>query len=293
VLGYLETPLAGGLALDVEAAQRALATLGKAAGLDATEAAEGVVRVTEHEMLSALRVVTVERGVDPRRFSLVAFGGAGPMHAARIAAQLGVQRVLCPGPAGVLSALGLVTSDRRTDDARSLFLTGADLTAARMAEEVDRLTRTALEGIPGGRIEVTCDLRYRGQAFELQVEASNRPDPQQLRKRFEEAHRQRYGYSDPTAEVELVNLRVAAIAEGGKPELRAAREIAESPRSRLTRKARFGSRWLDTAVWRGELPGGTELEGPAVCELPESTVVVPPGWIGQVRPEGTLVLELR
>jgi N-methylhydantoinase A len=252
-----------------------------------------MARVADQEMLAALRVVTVERGVDPRGYSLVAFGGAGPMHAARIADQLDVTRVLCPRPAGVLSALGLIASDRRRDFAKSVFLSGSNLTAEAISGAVEELAQAARRELPTGRIEVACDVRYRGQAFELEIAAPPRADPKALRARFEEAHRERYGYSDPEGELELVNVRLAAVADGVKPELAAQGGARPARPSLGTRLARFGRERLETTVWRGELQPGEEVEGPAVCELPESTVVVPPGWSGQVGTEGTLVLGRR
>ena len=141
LLGNLaaDSTLAGDVALDLDAARSAVAGLADSLGLDELATAEGIVRVANQEMLRALRVVTVERGVDPRRFALLPFGGAGPMHAAAIAAELGVGRVLCPRAGGVLSALGLCASDRRRDTTRTVMLGGADLTAERIAAEVDEL----------------------------------------------------------------------------------------------------------------------------------------------------------
>jgi N-methylhydantoinase A len=290
-LGFLdpEAVLPGGIALDADAAERALSALGERLGLDAAEAAAGILRVADQDMMRALRVITVERGIDPRRYTLVAFGGAGPMHAARIAEQLGVERVLCPRASGVLSALGLVVSDRRRDFARSLLLSGSQLTAERIAAAVAELSETALAQFSGAQIEVSYDLRYQGQAFELTVEESARPDPARLRARFERAHEERYGYSDGDAQLELVNLRVAALAGGARPELTSAGEASVVRGSRLVL---FGAERLQTAVVTGEPAAGEVLEGPAVCELPEATVVIPPGWRGEVGRDGTLVLEL-
>jgi N-methylhydantoinase A len=153
--------------------------------------------------------------------------------------------------------------------------------------------------LPDARIDVSYDLRYRGQAFELSIEGPERPETSNLRRSFDEAHAERYGYSDPGAELELVSVRVAAIEEGAKPDLRASSgtELATEERAggapRATRPATFGGQSLDTAVIRGELAMGEELEGPAVCELPDATVVVPPGWRAEAHEGGTIVLEHR
>jgi N-methylhydantoinase A len=290
LLGYLsgESSLAGGVELDVAAAERAVRGLAGELGLDTEETAAGIVRVADQEMLGALRVVTVERGVDPRRYALVAFGGAGPMHAARIAEQLGVTRVLCPRAAGVLSALGLIVSDRRRDLAQSVLLSGRDLTAGRIDAAARRLIEAAHDEMAGADVEVSYDLRYRGQAFELTVEGGD-PAPAALREHFEAAHRARYGYADPDGELELVNVRVAARVAGAKPRLSRAAQ-AESP-EKGARQAVFGSERLETRVLRGELSPGGEVAGPAICELPEATAVVPPGWQGRVLDDGTLMLQ--
>jgi N-methylhydantoinase A len=292
LLGYLdgESSLAGSVRLDVEAARHAVGQLASRAGLGVEETASGITRVADQEMLRALRVVTVERGIDPRLYALVAFGGAGPMHTARIAEELGIDRVLCPRAAGVLSALGLLVSVRRRDLARSVLLSGAELEEHRVQPVVDALAEEALREVPDGRIEVAYDLRYRGQAFELRVEGVERPDPGALRERFEDAHRERYGYADPDAELELVNVRVAAIAAGAAPELSATGRSGDAA-VRGSRDAIFEGKRMQATVVRGELSAGEEVEGPAICELPESTAVVPPGWAGRVRDEGTLVLE--
>jgi N-methylhydantoinase A len=212
------------------------------------------------------------------------------MHAARLAEELGIKRVLCPRAAGVLSALGLIVSDRRRDLARSVLLSGPDLTADRIQAAGDSLIETARGELPGTSIEVSYDLRYRGQAFELSIPTPRRPDPAALRALFERAHEERYGYSDPEGELELVNVRVAARLEGAKPELHGTGAAAQRP-ERTTRRASFGGERLEAEIVLGELARGDEVEGPAVCELPESTVVVPPGWRGEVTGDGTLVLE--
>src|SRR5215218_4984738 len=149
LLGYLaaSSTLAGGIELDLEAASEALRRLGSELGLDEYETAEGIVRVANQEMVRALRVVTVERGVDPRRFALLPFGGAGPMHAAALADELDMDRILCPRASGVLSALGLIVSDRRRDTARTVMLMGPELTPERIDAEVAALRGSLEDGL--------------------------------------------------------------------------------------------------------------------------------------------------
>jgi len=134
-------------------------------------------------MVRALRVVTVERGVDPRRFALLAFGGAGPLHAPAIAEELGITEILCPAASGVLAALGLVVSPRRRDAQRTVLLSGAELTRERVSEVVDELARAGRQALKDGDagIAATYELRYRGQAFELAIPGVTEPDPDDLR----------------------------------------------------------------------------------------------------------------
>jgi len=289
LLGYLaaDSKLAGGVALDAEAAGAAVGALGDSLGLDRLETAEGIVRVANQEMVRALRVVTVERGVDPRRFALLPFGGAGPMHAAAIAAELGVERILCPRAGGVLSALGLCASDRRRDTARTVMLSGAELTAERIAREVGELIARE-SGLPGAEPEVAYEMRYRGQAFELAIPGPADPDPADLAERFAAAHEERYGYRDPEGEVELVDIRLGMVVPGPRPRAAAAPEgrLAES-----SRPARFGGEWVDTRILRGEPPAGAGAEGPAIFELPEATLVLPLGWSAEVDDHGTIRAE--
>ncbi|MBS1678700.1 MAG: hydantoinase/oxoprolinase family protein [Actinobacteria bacterium] len=288
LLGNLaaDSTLAGGVALDAEAAARAVGVLAAELELDPLETAAGIVRVANQEMVRALRVVTVERGVDPRRFALLPFGGAGPMHAAAIAEELGIDRLLCPRAGGVLSAFGLCASDRRRDTARTVMLSGEDLTAARIAASVAEMRAAAGAGLDGTRAEVVYGMRYAGQAFELPVPGDTEPDPADLVTRFEEAHKDRYGHRDPNGEVVLVDIRLALVIDGPKPRPAAA---ADGSIEESTRKVRFAEEWIDTPVLRGEPPAGRTATGPVIFELPEATLVLPPGWNAEVDPHGTIV----
>jgi N-methylhydantoinase A/oxoprolinase/acetone carboxylase beta subunit len=200
VLGHLsaDVPLAGDVELDADAAQAAVERLAGELGLDARACAEGIVRVANAEMVRALRVMTVERGIDPRRFALLAFGGAGPLHAAAIAEELGMTKILVPRACGVLSALGLAAADRRADAQRTVL--GRD---GASVDELRDEVAAALGGEP--EVEVAWDLRYGGQSHELTVRGAERDE---LRERFEALHEERYGHRDPDGEVELVTIRV-------------------------------------------------------------------------------------
>jgi N-methylhydantoinase A/oxoprolinase/acetone carboxylase beta subunit len=212
VLGRLDaaTPLSG-VQLDVDAARAAVARLAQELSLGVEECARGIVRVANSEMVRALRVMTVERGLDPRRFTLLAFGGAGPLHAAELAHELGISRILVPPASGVLSALGLAAADRRTQVQRTVLLRGNALTDAALHAAVEELRPE------GDRVEVACDLRYRGQAHELTVNGA--ASAAELQEAFGALHEERYGYRDDDAGVELVTLRVTGVDPGPTVEL--------------------------------------------------------------------------
>ncbi|HVS29477.1 MAG TPA: hydantoinase/oxoprolinase family protein, partial [Solirubrobacteraceae bacterium] len=254
----------------------------------------GIIRIANAEMARALRVVTVQRGIDPRDYALLPFGGAGPMHAAAVADELGIETVICPRASGVLAALGLVVSERRRDVQRSVFLSGDALTVDAVRAEVEALATRARSELEerSAELRVTYELRYRGQAFELAVQRPGVADPAELREAFADAHEERYGYRDPAGEVELVTIRVAAFIPGAEVRLEAPDEDAApgAGSGRTTRTALFDDRRVQAEVWRGRIAAGAELTGPAVCELPEATLVVPPGWRGVADGAGTIVM---
>jgi N-methylhydantoinase A len=327
VLGRLgaDAPLAGGVQLDPERAAAAVGALAEELGLGVRECAEGILRVANAEMVRALRVVTVERGIDPRAFGLLAFGGAGPLHAAAIAAELGIRTVLCPGASGVLAALGLVVSPRRRDAQRTVLLAGAELTAGAVRSAVAALGDEARRALGGSGEEAelrsTFELRYRGQSFELAISPESlEPSPAELRELFDAAHEDRYGYRDSEQELELVTLRVSAFA-GGAPG--ASGEVPQAPAAApgatpaaapgatpaaapgatpaaapgaegapsARRTAVIDGTELELTVLRGIQAPGTRIEGPAVVELPEATLLVPPGWSGAADATGTIRIE--
>jgi N-methylhydantoinase A len=290
LLGRLDadSELAGGVPLDADAARTAVGSLASELGIGELETAEGIVRIANQEMVRALRVVTVERGIDPRRFALLPFGGAGPMHAAEIAAELEINRVLCPRAGGVLSALGLCASDRRRDTTRTVMLAGDELSAERIAAEVEELIASLSAGDDDAEPEVTYEMRYAGQAFELPIDGPPQPDPTDLTQRFAAAHEELYGHRDPEGEVVLVHIRLAMVARGSRPQPTAA--SSDAPVSGQ-RRVRFGGEWVETRILRGEPAAGTEADGPIVFELPETTLVLPPGWHAEVDGTGTIRAE--
>lgn len=290
LLGRLpaDSPLAGGVALDPGAARRAIAKLAEAAGLDELACAEGIVRVAETEMRRALGAMTVQRGIDPRGYALMPFGGAGGLHAVSMAHEIGIARVLFPRAGGVLSALGLAAAAPRRDVSASAMLAGSDFTSRRVRDVVARLRERAAAELQArlAAVEIRYELRYAGQSFELTVR-SDSEDPEKLRELFAAEHERRYGYRDEEGEVELVNVRVSAL--GQAPPVRIAGETGRVER-KMTRVAIDGE-WLDAELWRGEPQPGARIEGPALCALAESTLFVPPGWAGSVDALGTIVLK--
>jgi N-methylhydantoinase A len=332
--------LAGGLTLDWEAAERAVAGLAAQLDLSVRRCAEGIVRVAEAEMLGALRVMSVQRGLDPRGFALLAFGGAGPLHAAALARELGIERILCPRASGVLCAFGLAAAAPRRDAARTVMLAGERLCAERLERERAALLARACAALaqPPARVAVSYELRYRGQSFELAVaeDDGGPPDPETLCESFALAHERHYGYRDAAAEIELVTIRACAWgaapawsgtgrrstaaraggANAGEPggadadepcdAVRLTGEIrsdgpraggsgtveprSERPPRRESCRIVLDGRELDAECLRGELPSGTRVRGPAICALGESTLLVPPGWEGEVDELGTVRL---
>jgi N-methylhydantoinase A len=293
-LGYLPdgAELGGEVRLDRGQAEAALGRVGAQLGLDCEETARGIVRVADAEMLRALRVISIERGLDPRELTLVAFGGAGGLHACSLAEELDIGRILVPLAAGVLSALGLAISDVRRDQVHPLL---SELDTADRADVEARFA--GLEADVSGRLgddarlslARLADLRYQGQSFELTVEAGLF---EELAARFHAEHERRYGYRMEDEVVELVNLRLVATVPREKPDLH------EGPARRgshpTRRSACFDGGWREIDVHdRAALGLGGELHGPAVVEFAESTLLVRPGWWARVDDVGTLVLERR
>ncbi|RLM89304.1 hydantoinase/oxoprolinase family protein [Halobellus sp. Atlit-38R] len=294
VLGYIgeSTALGGELALDADAAFDVLADLADEAGLGGPlDAARGVYRVANANMARAIRSATVERGHDPREFGLVAFGGAGPMHACALADDLDIGTVVVPPACGVLSAYGLLAADEKHDAVRTHRVGLADVDPAVVDERYDELEGDVLADArdpDAATVRRRADLRYAGQSFELTVDVRDPFDPDHVEERFHEAHASTYGYrmDEP---VDLVNLRVSATTPRRGP---ATAYEAEGDAHTGEREATFGGeRTYETPVYdRTGLEVGRSIGGPAVIEQAESTVVVPPIWDAEVRADGSLVL---
>ena len=302
VLGRLDPQvrLAGRIPLHPDAARTAVGALATALDLETTACAAGIVRVTDAQMVQALRVVSVERGRDPRNFALLPFGGAGPLHQAALARELGCRRVLLPPNPGVLSALGLLAAPVTVDRARSRPTPVQDLRPEALREGWEELSRDARAVLRSQGVEVaaerrTADLRYRGQAFELEVTGhpTSPPDPRGLAEAFHAAHEARYGYDQPEAPVELVTLRVRV--EGPPPRLPLQRLRGGGPAddARLGRRrvVGTGAETLDAdLVDRARLGVGAVLRGPAVLIGVDAVAWIAPWQAGEVDEYGVLHL---
>src|ERR687893_300469 len=243
-LGYLadKAELGGEVVLRRELSEEALEKLGNEVGLNALETALGIVRVADAEMVRALRVISVERGLDPREFALLAFGGAGGMHACRLAEELGMETVLVPRAGGVLSALGLAISDLRRDYVSPYLADLADANVRELKELFEGMEGRAAKDLEGAQYTRRADLRYRGQSFELTVEAERPLEIDRLEECFHAAHERRYGYRMEDEPVELVNLRLIATVPVDKPALKEPPPEGEAESGR--REANFDGGWV-------------------------------------------------
>ncbi|MBN8874157.1 MAG: hydantoinase/oxoprolinase family protein [Rhodospirillales bacterium] len=308
VLGYLDpgAPLGGDLRIDRAAAEAAIARhIADPLGLSPLAAAARIVEVVNASMVEALRIVSIERGLDPAEFNLIAFGGAGPMHAVFLAAELGIPSVVLPPAPGAFSALGLVASDLKRDYSRTYYadlgsLDPAPLGATLAAMEAEGRAMLAATGAPAERqtLQRAADLRYPRQAYELTVPMESGPVTRdsldRLMQAFHQKHAQTYGHANPQERVQMVNVRLSAT--GRLPAIRLAQPPAAARSAARTRPAWFPeSGMVPAAVLRREtLRPDDRIVGPAVIDALDCTAVIPPGWSGDVdafgfvhlRPEG-------
>ena len=301
VLGRLDAEffLGGALALDTAGARAALEThVGEPLGLQAESAAEGVLTLTNASLASAIRLSLFEKGLDPRTFSLLSFGGAGGLHAIQVAEELGIDQVVFPADASTFSASGILHSDIVHDLASSRILRAVPENLAEIGQVCAELRRqgTSLleqDGLPAERreISVSADMRYYGQAFELVVPWGE-PEPtpeglQRLMADFHALHRQRFSYSNPSDPVEIVTLRVTAT--GRLPEAQARRGLATiGERRRPRRRVFLGGAWREVDIHhRGDVK--QLIAGPALIEEDYTTVLVAEGWSCGPGQDGDLV----
>ena len=290
--------LGGRMRLDDQAAARAVQLVAGQIGLDDTALAEGMLAIVNANMADAMRTITVKQGIDPRDFSLVAFGGAGPMHAAWLAQELEIREVIVPWSPGTFSAWGMLQTDIRHDVVRSFYRPLAELEGSAVREVLVELQHEATgllasEGIDAGDhyFARSADMRYVGQEYTVQVPIGGEVELTGLDASFHDAHRVRYGHSTPGAPVEFVNLRLAGFGRiaGDAAPFRAPGEGLDPVAG--TRRATFAGAVVDTTVLhRDRLRPGDRFAGPLVIEEQSSTTVVPPGCTMLVDGLGNLLI---
>jgi N-methylhydantoinase A len=314
VLGRLgtDTRLGGEMTLDGEAARRVIETdIAEPLGISAEEAAAGILRVANSNIVRGIRVVSVERGYDPRQFALVPFGGAGPMHGTPVARELSIGKILLPPTPGILCALGMLVSDLRHDLVETHIGALAKFPYERASEIIGRLRargRELLEQdqvpVDKQRIEVAAQVRYVGQSYELSIPL--RTDDigtwRAVADAFHEAHLARYGHADPAVPVEIVGFAVTAIGLIDTPRLPICPQgNVDPPPAALTgyRRIFFESDQPAKAGWRDaqivareKLLAGNHIEGPAVIEEVSATTVLYPGDVATVLPSGSVLIEV-
>lgn len=303
VLGRIDPQrfLGGEMPLHREAAEKAVDELADQLGMSRLEAAEGVITIANANMAAAIRSRTIQKGHDPREFALVAFGGAGPLHAADVAELLGAEEVLVPPHPGITAATGLLTSDLKYDQMRTVFMLEGNIDASAIDADLEEIEaelrkRLAADGVADSDVEVASalDCRYIGQGYELRVPLPDGRFTEKALAAFHDLHKQEYGhsFSDP---IEVVNLRVTATgARAGIDKLPTMEGTME--------QARIGSgdgvfrvdgeleTFPTTYLDRATLPVDERFDGPAVVFQRDTTVLVPPDWHAHATAAGNLIL---
>ena len=296
VLGRLSADdfLGGRMALDRSAATRVIDALAQDLGCDREETAEGVLTVLNSNMANAIRSRTVQKGIDPRDFTLVGFGGAGPLHAAEVATLLGVSRVLIPPYPGITSAMGLLTADLQYDALRTAFEVKGNIDTARVEQlfvdmQAELQTLFDRDEVGGDKIELTRlgDLRYVGQGYELRVDFGSGPvTPGSLDdvwQAFHDQHRREYGHAFADSPIEIVTLRIRGVGRIDKLTRLPMVARRQTPSALYTARCLFRVDDVldsfDTPCYRRtDLVDGERRDGPAILLQQDSTTVVPPGW---------------
>ena len=309
VLGRLNPDyfIGGEESLDRGLAEKAVQTIADQLGMNLVEAANGIVQIANVKMLAAIRLISVQRGFDPREFVLVAFGGAGPLHAGALAAGMGMAKVLIPMSPGVTSALGLLVSDIRHDFVQTLIgaTDNIDWTVLnRIFNDLQEKARgvIATEGVAetDQSFDHFIDMRYIGQSYELKVAVPQRTleeaDAAELNQRFYQEHERAYGYSTSDQPTEIVNARVSAIGAIARPQLRVFEEGGlDSSGALKDRRPVYFSEAQDTLPCevydRYQLKCGNRITGPAIVEEIDSTVLIHPGGHADVDRFGNLLIE--
>ena len=298
--------LGGEMKLDLEAAQKVIGALAAQLGRTPEETAEGALTVLNSNMANAIRSRTVQKGIDPRNFTLSGFGGAGPLHAAEVAGMLGVRRVLIPPHPGITSAMGLLTADLEYNALRTAFAIKGNVDHARLTalfEDMEAELSAIFErdGVPPEKRRMLREgeLRYVGQGYELKVDVPDGPiDEAALEKvwaAFHERHRAEYGHAFEASPIEIVTVKVRGIGEvdklGTPPEAAASGSADPVGRGRCVFRVEDKLQSFDTPYYeRATLPAGQRFHGPAILLQTDSTTVVPPDWSFEVDRFGNVVM---
>jgi len=293
--------LGGTFPIDAGCARRAVATVAGAAGGDLTRAAAGIVALVDAEMAKVLRIVSVERGHDPREFTLLAFGGGGPLHACAVAREIGVRTIVVPPLPGVFSAYGLLAADVRIALSRSVVVPADDAAWDVVENALGELHAAGDAALaeqnvapPVRAFARELDLRYAGQSFELTVGGAI-ADAHDIVARFHADHERRYGFAAPGEPVEIVTARVIAVGATAKPQVARGRDAgpapAAAPLARERRGVWNGTAIVDTPVYaRENLCAGAAFAGPAIVEQYDATTYVGPGWHARIDAMRNLLL---
>jgi N-methylhydantoinase A len=304
LLGYLNPTNFGDgeLALDIGAAEQAIRSLGERLGLDPVRTAAGIHRIVNAKMADEVRRVSVQRGYDPRNFSLLVLGGAGPLHGGAVAVELGLPRVLVPQAPGVLSAFGLLVANVEHDQTETFAVRADELDPDSLAHALERLNvqgreKMKRDGVASDKVEVReyADIRYVGQSYELTVELSPKDRLPKAAAAFHALHHSLYGHSDRGRVIEFVNLRTVHVYRLPTPALRGG-GVSGPTGVPGSRKAYFESigKYVDTSVHqRATLGPGTVLDGPAIAEQADTTLVVYPQQVAKVVADGSIILEVK
>ncbi|MFQ5883016.1 MAG: hydantoinase/oxoprolinase family protein [Candidatus Methylomirabilales bacterium] len=288
--------LGGKMRLHVERAEAAMRAFAKEVSLDPLRLAEGIIIVANATMEKAIRVISVERGYDPREFCLVCFGGAGGLHACALARSLSIPWVLVPPNAGLLSAHGMLVADIVKDYAQTILRPTATASFEELEAVLSVLKERGLQEMKEERVpeesittEAFLDMRYLGQSYELCV-----PFHADFPSRFHELHRKRYGYANPVRETEIVTVRLRVRGEVEKPPLPRVEEGSADPSAACVGEKRIflEGRWVTVPVFAREaLRGANRIGGPALVVEMSATTLLPPAWEGRVDDRGNLILK--
>ena len=297
--------LGGKMVLDIQNSENSIEPLAQKMGVTQLQAAEGIIRVVNSNMERAIRSISLERGFDPRDFTLVPFGGAGPLHACDLAKELRIPRILVPAYPGVLSALGIAVADVVKDYSQTVMLRGAiqksDLEEVFKSMQEQGRVEMLDQGIVESQLQPRkmLDVRYVGQSFELTIECPTTSDDftDKVSAAFNAEHERRFGYKDPQSAIEIVNARLKMIAQGDPYQPEAAHLSSKTPLQEAILDQDevifYGESHTTTMYDRSKLLPGNMIEGPAIVFQLDSTTVIPPDWHGTLDVYSNLVLSLK